>query len=73
MKNDCDLYLLGEVSRTLGCEPYRIVYLLTTGKVPEPRLRIGNRRLFTGDDIARLALKLGIETRLEGAARRGDE
>ncbi len=57
---DCDLHLLGDVSRKLGCEPYRIVYLLTTGKVPEPRLRLGNRRLFTTDDIARIAAKLGI-------------
>ena len=73
MKHDCDLYLLGDVSRTLGCEPYKIVYLLTTGKVPEPRLRIGNRRLFTGEDITRLATRLGIQRRPEGAARRGDE
>ncbi len=57
---DYDLHLLGDVSRKLGCEPYRIVYLLTTGKVPEPRLRLGNRRLFTTDDIARIAARLGI-------------
>ena len=73
MKKDCDLNLLGDVARQLDCKPYKIVYLLTTGQVPEPRLRLGNRRLFTGDDITRLALKLGIETRLEGAVRRGDE
>jgi DNA-binding transcriptional MerR regulator len=72
MRTD-DLHLLGEVSRRLGCAPYRIVYLLTTGKVPEPRLRIGNRRLFTTEDIARIANQLGVRTRLEGAVRSGDE
>jgi DNA-binding transcriptional MerR regulator len=57
---DCDLHLLGDVSRKLGCAPYRIVYLLTTGQVPEPRLRLGNRRLFTSEDIDRIAARLGI-------------
>jgi hypothetical protein len=61
MRTELNLYLLGEVSRRLGCEPYRITYLLATGKVPEPRLRLGNRRLFTEEDIARIAATLGIE------------
>jgi DNA-binding transcriptional MerR regulator len=68
-----DLHLLGEVSRRLGCAPYRIVYLLATGKVPEPRLRIGNRRLFTTEDIARIAARLGVQTRPGVAPRRCDE
>ncbi len=61
MKTDCDLHLLGDVARQLGCRPYRIVYLLTSGQVPEPRLRIGNRRLFTTEDINRIATRLGLQ------------
>jgi DNA-binding transcriptional MerR regulator len=58
MKHETELYLLGEVARRLMCPPHRIVYLLTSGKVPEPALRIGGRRVFTEEDIKRLAEKL---------------
>jgi hypothetical protein len=62
-------FLLGDVARKLQCQPYRIVYLLTTGKVPEPP-RLGNRRLFQPTDVHQIALKLGIELQeVEGATR----
>ena len=48
-------YLLGEVSRALGRKPYHVTHVLTTGKVPEPALRIANKRLFTAEDVERLA------------------
>ena len=48
-------YLLGEVSRVLGRKPYHVTHVLTTGKVPEPALRIGNKRLFAVEDVERLA------------------
>jgi DNA-binding transcriptional MerR regulator len=66
MKNQTDYYLLGDVARSLGCQPYKIVYLLTTGQVPEPR-RIGNRRLFKREDIDRIAGLL--EKQVGGQAR----
>ena len=53
-----DLYLLGDVARMLGVRPYRIVYLLQTGQVPEPVLRLGSRRIFTIADCHRIAAKL---------------
>ena len=59
MINKSDWHLLGDLARTLGCKPYRIVYLLSSGQVPEPALRLGNRRIFTGADIDNLAEKLG--------------
>ena len=48
-------YLLGEVSKALGRKPYHVTHVLTTGKVPEPALRIANKRLFTVEDVERLA------------------
>lgn len=48
-------FLLGEVSRVLGRKPHQIVHLLVTGKIPEPHQRIGNKRLFTADDVSSLA------------------
>ena len=48
-------YLLGEVSRVLGRKPHQIVHLLTSGKIPEPQVRISNKRLFVLEDVERLA------------------
>ena len=48
-------FLLGEVGKVLGRKPHQIVHLLVSGKIPEPQARIGNRRLFVAEDIARLA------------------
>ena len=52
--------LLGDASRLLACRPYQIVYLISSGQVPEPALRIGNRRIFQADDIRRLAERLNV-------------
>lgn len=47
-------FSLGDAARVLGIPPYQISYLLSTGKVPEPK-RIGNRRLFSIDDLAQIS------------------
>jgi hypothetical protein len=66
---DTDFFLLADVSRILRVQPYKIVYLLTTGQVPEPRLRIGNKRVFTMNDIYRLAEKLQVDLAQELVAK----
>ena len=48
-------YLLGEVAKLVGRRPHQIVYLLTSGQIPEAEQRIGNRRLFSEEDVIRLA------------------
>ncbi len=53
----------------LQCQPYQIVYLLTTRQVPEPRLRIGGKRVFTIADIHRLAEKLQVQLAQELIAK----
>ncbi len=56
---DCSAFrLLGDVAKTLHVPPHRITYLLTSGQVPEPGLRLGNRRIFLPEDIERLARHL---------------
>ncbi len=57
--------LLRDAARILNCQPYQITYLLTTRRVPEP-LRIGGRRIFTADDLARIseALKADLARHL---------
>lgn len=55
------LFLIGEVSRQLNVRPHRIAYLYTTRKLPEPTLRLGNRRVFTKDDVRKVAKALAKE------------
>ena len=52
---------LRDVARDLQVMPYQIAYALTTGAVPEPALRVGNRRVFQPADVRRLAAHFGIE------------
>jgi DNA-binding transcriptional MerR regulator len=62
---------LKDVARVLDIKPYRIEYLLANGIVPEPQLRVAGRRLFTPDDVQRLAKHFGVklpETEVEGTA-----
>ncbi len=66
-------FLLGDVAKILRCQPYQIVYLLTTNKVPEPALRIGNKRIFTSADIARLSERLSQHFTPTERSRRGKD
>lgn len=52
------LYLISDVSRMLGVPAHRIAYLFMTRKLPEPQLRLGNRRVFDRSDVQRVAKAL---------------
>lgn len=54
-----DLYLISEVADRLNVPPHRVAYLLITRKIEEPKLRMGNRRVFTNEDAKRVADALG--------------
>jgi DNA-binding transcriptional MerR regulator len=45
---------LREVARTLSVKPYQVAYALSVGLVPEPKLRISNKRIFQAEDLERL-------------------
>lgn len=47
-------YLLNEVAKAIPVKPYQIAYLLTTGVIEEPKLRINNKRVFTAKDVDRI-------------------
>jgi hypothetical protein len=58
-------FLLGDVARILDRKPHQIVHLLTSRKLPEPEQRIGNRRLFSAEDVTRLARHFKVTPRWE--------
>jgi DNA-binding transcriptional MerR regulator len=53
------LFLISDVSRMLGVPAHRIAYQYMTRKLPEPALKMGNRRVFTLTDIHKVAKALG--------------
>jgi DNA-binding transcriptional MerR regulator len=57
------LFLISDVSRQLNVPQHRIAYLFMTRKLPEPSLRLGNRRVFTLTDVQRVARALGKEAK----------
>ena len=48
-------FTLGQVSRLLGRKPHLITYAIASGHVPEPPMRISNKRVFGEADLERLA------------------
>jgi hypothetical protein len=60
-----ELFLLGDVSRRLNVPPHRISYLFVKRAIPEPLLRLGNRRVFTEEDGRAIAKMLGLEWKSE--------
>ncbi|NQU26323.1 MAG: hypothetical protein HQ567_33985 [Candidatus Nealsonbacteria bacterium] len=55
-----DNLLLSDVAQILGVKGYQVNYVLVNQIVPEPRLRIANKRIFTWKDVERLANHFGI-------------
>lgn len=53
--------LLHDVAQLLGVKPYRINYALMAGLIPEPKLRIANKRIFQRRDVAKVAKHFGVE------------
>src|SRR4051812_35475006 len=55
--------LLNDVSRILGLKAHQIAYALATGQVEEPTLRVANKRVFTEEDVRRLATHFRVAPR----------
>ena len=53
-------FTLGQVARLLGRKPHLVTYAITSGHVPEPAMRIGNKRVFGEEDLQRLARYFSI-------------
>jgi hypothetical protein len=51
---------LNEVANLLKLQHYRITYALATHRVPEPAIRVANKRVFQPVDIERIAEHFGI-------------
>ena len=53
---------LKDVAALLNVKAYRVEYLLAHGLVPEPKLRISGRRVFSASDLEALHKYLSSKT-----------
>jgi hypothetical protein len=51
---------LKQVSALLKLQHYRIHYALITHRIPEPALRVSNRRVFQHSDVVQIARHFGV-------------
>jgi hypothetical protein len=65
-------FLLKDVARVLKVKPYQIAYALSVGLVPEPALRISNKRIFAAEDVARLAEPFKVDLPTKPARKTHD-
>jgi hypothetical protein len=68
-------YLLADVAKVLRKKAYQITYALTSRQVPEPQLRVANKRVFYADDVMQLArfFKVAPDWSVLGAPTEGQD
>ena len=66
-----ELFTLRDISNLLDIQQHRITYLLVSHKVQEP-IKVAGRRMFTKDDILRLASYLNLEVNWDDHEEVGD-
>jgi DNA-binding transcriptional MerR regulator len=63
------MYLLSDVARLMRKRPHQITYAITSGLLPEPKVRMGGRRVFQEQDIERIAQYFGVRLKKEAGCR----
>jgi len=56
-----EIYSLGQVAKEIGIAPFRITYAISTGLVPDAKMRFAGRRVFTHRDVQRLAEHFDVD------------
>ena len=60
-------YLLGEAACLLKIKPYRIAYGISVGIIPDAKMRISNKRVFTFEEIETMAAHFNVELKKKPA------
>ncbi len=60
------LYSTGEVARLLGIQQHRIVYAISTDRLPEVKCHFLNKRCFDAGEVRRIAKHFGVSLTKEG-------
>jgi DNA-binding transcriptional MerR regulator len=62
-----ELYSTGQVARLLGIRQHHIGYAISSGHIPDAKLRFLGKRCFTDADMRRIARHFGVPV-LKGAS-----
>ncbi|MBB03194.1 MAG: hypothetical protein CMJ47_11145 [Planctomyces sp.] len=63
---------LGDVSSVIGVARHRIEYAIANGSIPEPEQRLANKRVFTTEDVQRVAEHFGVKLENGHDAEKGE-
>ena len=55
------LFSIRDCGRLIGIAPHRIAYEHTQDRLPEPKLRVANKRIYTMEDCLRVAKHFGVK------------
>lgn len=64
---------LSDLSNIIRVAKHRIEYAISNGAIPEPELRIANKRVFTTEDTQRIADYFGVQINIGDEAEKGGE
>jgi DNA-binding transcriptional MerR regulator len=56
------VFSMKEVAERVGVAPFKINYAISNGLIPEPVLRFAGKRVFSEEDLARIANHFRKET-----------
>lgn len=63
----------GCVSRLLKVRKHKIEYAISNGSIPEPKLRIANKRAFNFEEVLTIAKYFGVTIAIGDDAEKGGE
>ena len=64
---------IGDVARLLGVARHRIEYAVSNGSLPEPEIRIANKRAFNTNETKQIANYFGVELSIGESAEEGGQ
>lgn len=65
------LLAIGEISRMIGIARHRIEYAVSNGAIPEPKVRVANKRAFSRVEVQNIADYFGVNMKLGDDAEDG--
>ncbi len=67
------LLAIGEISRMIGIARHRIEYAVSNGAIPEPQIRVANKRAFSPEEVQNIADYFGVSIKNGDDAKEGGE
>ena len=63
-----ELLSIRDVGKVVGVAPHQIAYAHSQERLPEPRYRVAGKRIYTGEDVQRVAAYFAEKHQKKGAA-----